>query len=538
MFARGIAVLISSSLDVGNIPAPRPYDALADRCGQAAMRALQAPLQFMPPSERSERPDYWARIQRERREQLESFLWIEPNAAALDRMIDLLDAICGEGRWAAGGGSFDDPTRPDIDLQAAETGVLLAWTLRRHGGKLRERDPRIFAALLGEVRRRLLAPLLAHEDYPFMLGEGRCPMLILADLLMTCLLMERNPSRRQQPVRLLLRLLDRLCGEERTEFAPYAERLADACALADLARLLKRLTRGELDLTGEQPSEGMLDGVLIPWMSGNYFFDPTGSDMLPPVSGMDIFRLGHLTRDRVLCALGAQLNRTEGRPAFSLSGRILSMEYMRAAQDETSAPPKVRPAAADGGRLMISRVDALTAAISGAGARANAGDVALFCGSKPVLVDAGGDVHSLPLIGGFAPVAWVDSAPTDADFGDDRDLMSADLTDAYPESCPLAAYQRTLITMQGDGTVRLVDAFEFTGQLRELDFRFVTAQRPQPLQGGVRLGPVDMTWDGEMLPEFVELPDSPAFPDGCWLLRLKMQEPPKRLICGFTFEAN
>ena len=538
MLARGISILISSSLDVGNIPAPRPYEALADACGRAAMRALQAPLRFMPPSERSQQPERWARIQRERREQLESFLWIEPNAAALERMIDLLDAICGEGRWAAGGGAFDDSTRPDIDLQAAETGMLLAWTLRRHGGKLLERDPRVFGALLGEVRRRLLAPLLAHEDYPFMLGEGRCPMLILSDLLMTCLLMEHSPSRRQQPVKLLLRLLDRLCGEERVEFAPYAERLADACALADLARLLKRLTRGELDLTGELPPEGMLDGVLIPWMAGNFFFDPTGSDMLPSISGMDVFRLGHLTRDRVLCALGAQLNRAEDRPAFSLSGRILSMEYMRAAQDEVSAPPKVRRAAADGGRLMLSRVDALTAAIAGAGARSNAGDVALFCGNKPILVDAGGDAHSLPLIDGFAPVAWVDSLPTDADFGDDRDLMSVDLTDAYPETCPLAAYQRTLITMQADGTVRLVDAFEFTQSLRELDFRFITAQRPQPLEDGIRLGMVDMSWDGEMLPEYTELPTSPAFPDGCWLLRLRLANPPKRLICGFTFEGN
>ena len=538
MFARGISILISSSLDVGNIPAPRPYDALADKCGQAAMRALQTPLQFMPPSDRSQQSERWARVQRNRREQLESFLWVEPNAAALERMIDLLDLICGEGRWAAGGDAFDDPARPDIDLQAAETGMLLAWTLRRHGGKLRERDPRIPGALVGEVRRRLLSPLLAHEDYPFMLGEGRCPALVLADLLLTCLLMERNPSRRQQPVKLLLRLLDRLCGEDRVEFAPYAERLTDACALSDLARLLKRLTRGELDLTGELPSESMLDGVLIPWMSGNFFFDPTGSDMLPPISGMDVFRLGYLARDRVLCALGAQLNRVEDRPAFSLSGRILSMEYMRAAQDEASAPLKVRRAAADGGRLMISRVDALTAAIAGAGIRSNAGDVVLFCGNKPILVDAGGDAHSLPLIGGFAPVAWVDSVPTDADFGKDRDLMSADLTDAYPEICPLAAYQRTLITMQADGTVRLVDAFEFSGQLRDLEFRFVTAQRPQPLQVGVRLGPVDMTWDGEMLPEFIELPDSPAFPDGCWLLRLKMTDPPKRLICGFTFEAN
>ena len=64
MFARGISILISASLDVGNLAAPRPYDGIAEQCGQAAMRALQAPLQFMPPSSRVEEPERWAHVQR------------------------------------------------------------------------------------------------------------------------------------------------------------------------------------------------------------------------------------------------------------------------------------------------------------------------------------------------------------------------------------------------------------------------------------------------------------------------------------------
>ena len=52
--------------------------------------------------------------------------------------------------------------------------------------------------LLGEVRRRLLGPILAHEDYPFMRLIGRCPALIMSDLLLTCVLMEKNPARRFQ----------------------------------------------------------------------------------------------------------------------------------------------------------------------------------------------------------------------------------------------------------------------------------------------------------------------------------------------------
>ena len=171
MFARGISILTGSAVDPGNIPVPRPSDLLTDRCNQAALRALQAEAEFMPPSEREREPERYARIQRARREQLEAFLWVEPNSAALERMLDLIGMILEEGCWGEYVG-FDDPSHPIIDLQAAETGILLAWTLRRHRSALRDAAPNLMAAMIGEVRRRLIAPILAHDDYPFMKGRG------------------------------------------------------------------------------------------------------------------------------------------------------------------------------------------------------------------------------------------------------------------------------------------------------------------------------------------------------------------------------
>ena len=538
MFARGISVLISSSLDAGNLPAPRPSDLVAERCAQDALRSLQTDLQFMPLSLRLQDPDGYNRIQKKRRAQLETFLWIEPNAAALDRMADLITAICEEIAWGEDAG-MEDPARPAIDLQAAETGVLFAWLLRRHGARLSESNPHIHALMLGEVRRRLIAPLLAHEDYPFMRGGGRCPALILSDLLLCCALMETVPSRRQQPVKLILRLLDTLCAAPGNPRAPIEERIADACAIADLARLMKRLTRGELDLTRTMPPESWLDDAIIPWVCGPYFVNPSGEGIKPAISGMDIFRLGYLTQDRALCALGAQLSRLSDRPPFSLSGRVLGMEYMRAAQDETGAPPRLRRAAADNGSVMLSRTEGLFAAISGTGRRANIGDITLFADSAPILADAGGVVHSLPLIEGCMPLTRVRTLPpTDADFGPERDLMSVDMTSLYPEKCMRAAYQRTLMTSRSDGTVRLVDAFEFIRPVQELTFRFMSVQKPLALRSCVRLGPVDLSWDGDMVPEITELPECADFPGGNWLVSFTAQDVPQRFICGFTFERN
>ncbi len=539
MFVRGISILSSSAVDVGNISVPRPWDAWEDACIQGAMRAMQWEAEFMPLSKRLEEPERYRRIQRTRRELLETFLWIEPNADALKRMADLISQICEEGSWSAGTEAFDDPAHPQIDLQAAETGILFAWLLRRHGARLAEFDARIPGTLLDQVRRRLLKPVSAHDDYDFMDGHGYCPALILADLLLCAVLMERLPSHRQQPVKLILRMLDRLCATSPPTDISLQERLVDCCAVADLVRLLKRLTRGELDLTRLQPPSTWLDEVLIPYVTGDWFCDPSGADMHPALSGLDVFRLGYFSRDTALSALGAQMHRIGDKPAFSVSGRILSMEYMRALEDVHGPVPRLRRAASENNLLMISRMDAFFTAIWATGKRKNAGSIALFAGSMPILADIGGNLHSLPLIEDFAPEDHP-SHPldADADFGADRDLMSVDLTSAYGDLCPLSAYQRTLMTLQRDGTVRLVDAFEFTRPVQQVCFRFISIQKPVSLREVVRLGPVTMSWDGDMLPHISPLPPSETFPDGAWILSFLQQEPPTRFICGFTFEMD
>ena len=531
MFARGISALIGSNVDAGNIPSPRPHDAYADRCAQAALRAMQAENSTMTLSERRANPELYARLQQKRREHLEAFLWVEPNRDALESILDLIGLILEEISWADRDDPVDDPAKPKIDVQAAETAMLLAWVMRRHGTRLKEICPNIAAEIAGQLRRRLIAPMLAHNDYPFMRGRGICPMLILSDMLLSCLMLEDSPSRRQQPVKQLMLMLDRVYSLPPVSTAPLEDRLTDACALADLARLIKRISRGEVDLTSEVPTGTRLDDILIPWIHSDHFFDPAGEGLRPHISGMDVFRLGYLTRDNALSALGAHLNRLSGHPSSSVNGRVLNMEYIRAVQDESAPLPHLRRAAAEDRTLMISRMGRLCAGITAGGNRANAGDYILFSDSVPVIADMGGLIHSLPEIDGCGPLLKPRFGVTaEADFGRDRDLMSTDLSGIYPEECGVAAFQRTLMTMRGDGTIRLVDAFELIRQPKEIAFRFVCAQKPMIIGKCVRIGAMHLFWDGDMQPEICE--GNGSF----HLLKLKMTDPPRRLICGFRFE--
>lgn len=535
MFAGGITLLSGSTIDIGNIAIPRPNDALSDRLNQAAAEALQHQPEYMAVSERMRDPERYARIQAERRRDLESFIWIEPNQAILTRMLELIDRICAENCWGHAESGFDDPSHPVIDLQAAETGMLLAWVLRRHGMKLSTAGRHISVTVQSEIRRRLLSPVLAHDDYPFMLAGSDCPALILSDLLLCCVMAETLPSRKQPPLKKIMHLLDRLCQAPVPEGKTLARRLADACALADLSRLLKRLTRGELDYTGSVPPEAWLDDVLIPWAGGEYFLDPMGDGMLPRLSGMDFFRLGYTAHDRALTALGAELNRMRDIPPFSLCGRILSMDCILAIQDVQSAPPKLKRAVTPDGGIMLSRSNGMLAAIFRGGNCGNAGDIALFCEGRPVIIDQG--MASVPEISGCAQLNQTHGTlQTDYSFEDKRDIMSVDLTNAYPENSGIAAYQRTLMTMRGDGTVRLVDAFDFAQPPGEITFYFSCANRPVSLRERVRIGPVDLTWDCDMQPVIhANDPDDPA---AGYTLELTLRNVPRRVICGFTFDKN
>ena len=453
-------------------------------------------------------------------------------------MLDLIELICQEDSWSISFEKFDNPMCPRIDMQAAETGVLFAWVLRKHGARIAEAASGMTARMLCEVRRRLFAPILNGGDYDFLRGAGTVPALILADVAVCCMLMEKNPARRQPPLKLILHTLDRLCLTKRRAPCAIVNRLMDVCALADFARLTRRLTRGEVDFTRETPPTEWLDDALIPWIGREYFFDPAGCGMTPAVSGMDYFRLGYFTRDRAIAALGAALLREQDRPAATVTGRILSMELVCAARDELSPPPRLRRAATEDGSLFLSRVGGMTCAITQGSDRANAGDIALFADAAPILIDTGrSDDHNLPMINGMRPLRQPrGGVPMDCDFQDDHDLMSADLSMCYPDACAVRAYQRTLMTMRGDQTVRLIDAFEFDAPPAQLAFRLITAQKPLIRRDCVRLGPVVITWDGDLAIEARDLEPATEASAKCFLLQCTALRPAARSIFSFTFE--
>lgn len=533
MFTQGFATLMSR-FRPDAIPLPRVARLRQLQAENDAARAMRCELTDLPLSERLHNPDAYRALQRSRRQALEALLAVPPTRETVARAADLIAMIAEESTWSAnaGGHWFDEESHPEIDLQCAETAVLLGWTRRILGDALNELSPRIVNRMVSETRRRLLRPAQVLDDYPFMAGEGACPMTIAADLLLSALLLETDEARLSRAVRPALRLLDDCCRRHGRAFAPLTERVTDISAVTDLVVLLREMTDDALDLTEQIPTGDWLDEILYAWIQDQCFVDPAGDGMQPALSGSDVFRIGHAAGDEPLTLLGAMLYHANHLSSATVTGRLQEGSACALLESTAGKPRKLRYAHVRDNRLMAARIPGLYCALHTGGDRANAGDLCLFADDAPILVDGGRGcpAKNLPVLNGCGQLK-VPDRPCIADFEDreDREIMSIDLSCAYPQECGLRSYQRTALTLRGEQTVRIVDALSFDspGSVR---FDFVTAVRPAVLSDAVRLGPVRLTWEGEFAASAEPLDG------GLYRLALTAVAPVRQTLFAFNFE--
>lgn len=516
------------------IPIPMPSRRFQAQAESDAARALRQRPGEMALSERLQNPDAYRALQGERRAALESLLVPSPSEAVVAKAIDFIVAIAEETTWSANEPAqvFDDESHPEIDFQCAETAVLFGWTIRILGDSLNKISPRIVRQMQNEIRRRVLRPVQTHDDYPFLCGEGACPMAIAADLLLTCLLAEHDSFRASRLIRPLLKLLDEVCGRHGRAIVPLTDCVTDIAAVSDLAVLLKEATSGAFDLTQTLPAGDWLDEILFSWICEDYFIDPAGDGMKPALSGSDVFRIGATAGDEPLASLGAKLYRAN-LPSRTVTGRLLDRGQLEHMDAVSGHFPPLRYAATRNNLLMAAWMSGLYCSLHVGGGQGNVGDVCLFADGVPILVDGGRacPARSVPILAGKEQLR-APSRPCIASFEDraGKELLSVDMTHAYPDECGLRSYQRTVLTLRSERAVRVVDALDF-GQPSMAAFVFVTAVRPTALSTAIRLGSVRMTWEGDLTVSVSPLPD------GLSRIELATVEPVRQALFSFNFES-
>ena len=475
--------------------------------------AVPAPVSI---ASRSSDREAWLESRRSWRRRLCGLL-LSPEASGEDAVACAV-ALAEEGRWslAADRRSFDEPSRPDIDLFAAQTGELLAWTSRRFAEPLGAAG---VATLRSEARRRLFAPCMTQEGYGFLRGAGADALGICASLLISVALLENDATRFARLARVLLKALDACVTVKPGCLRTMRETAGMLASLADLN-----------DLFGFDVSEALADGldeVLCAWVDGDRLLDPAGKGIERGVSGMDIYRAGEIARDAAACRLGRYMLRQRELPSSTVSGRLLSGALEEG--DAQDKPPRLRCGASRENLRMLSRTRDFFCAMNGAAGQGNVGDVQLFSGGNAVLSGQDG-LYSVPLLAGQEQLSKPrGDCPCSFEMQDARETLSVDMTNAYPEACGLRSCQRTLMISRPERSIRWVDAVAFR-EPQELCFRFLCREKPSVFSTAIRFGGLRLTWEGDLRAEARPLRD------GRTLLTLRPSAPASRGLYAFTFD--
>jgi hypothetical protein len=425
----------------------------------------------------------------------------------LDDIVNGIWSICEESFWGVPAHSYSprfapvgsdghrpsvglpDTAHPVIDLFAAETGALLAWTAYLLGVRLDAVSPVVTDRIEREVRARVLEPFRTSDEW-WWLGASPEPKVnnwtpwILSNILPMLLLFEREPERRAALVSRAIAGLDLFLAtyhadggcDEGTSYWGRA-----GASLFDCLETLMTASGGarvafDLPLIREI-------GRFIARMhiGGDWYVNfADGAARIAPDDHL-IYRYGRRIGDPYLAAHGAARNRAAPSPVPSGSlARLLHPLFDRGWMSVASAPPPARDVWLDGVQVLVAREAAGTAGLFLAakgghnGESHNHNDVGSFIvglDGRPAVIDVGvgvytrqtfgperygiwtmrSDYHNLPTIDGQtqSPGAAFAARAVRAEMMDDHAQLALDLAGVYPAAAGVRAWERTIRLERG-----------------------------------------------------------------------------------------
>ncbi|HSD66997.1 MAG TPA: heparinase II/III family protein [Vicinamibacteria bacterium] len=457
---------------------------------------------------------------------------LEGRGRFVDAIADGVWLVCEESYWGVPahvgaqkrGPGLPDVTEPTVDLFAAETGALLAWTDYLVGDRLDAVHPLVRERLRLEVDRRILTPNLERDDFWWM---GFTPRevnnwnpWINSNWLSSVLLLERDPERRLGAARKIARSLDRFvdaypddggCDEGPSYWGRAGASLFESLELLHLA------TGGRIDVYREPVVRAIGQYIARAYIAGEYYVNIGDAPAKVTPEPELVFRYGRAVGDTSLAGFGAFLAARRGPygpddvPRYGSLARVLPA-LLRGAELAAAAPAE----ALEGEvwlpdlQMMAAREQPgssrglYVAAWGGHNAQSHnhndVGNAVVYADGQPVLVDVGVEEytsktfsprryeiwtmqsawHTLPSINGLDQAAGAEFRARDVVFTPGRDAvrLSLDIAPAYPKEAKVTSWRREVSLDRKKREVVLVERFAL-GEAREpVRLHFVTPLAP------------------------------------------------------------
>jgi hypothetical protein len=425
----------------------------------------------------------------------------------LDDIMNGVWALCEETFWGVPahlgaqkrGIGLPDVTEPTVDLFAAETATLLAWTDYLVGPELDRFSPLVRERIRLEIDRRLISPNLERDDFWWMGFSGQTVNnwnpWICSNWLTSVLLVEPDEGRRIRSVHKILRCLDQFLNpyprDGGCDEGPGYWSRAGA-SLYDCLELLKSASGGKIDVFGTPLVQEMGRYIYRVHIAGPYFINfADAAAKANPDPGV-VYRYGKAIGDKTMIGFGsflaAQKKLGEGTVPgqFGTLGRTLPTLFCL--EDMLRVPPLeplIRDVWLPELQVMGARSEDGTtrgfylAAKGGHNAESHnhndIGNFIVYHDGLPVLIDVGvgtytaktfsdrryeiwtmqSAYHNLPTINGVMQKDGREFRARDVSYKADGKSAAfrLDIAGAYPEEAGVASWQRTVRLMRGKAVV-------------------------------------------------------------------------------------
>ena len=448
-----------------------------------------------------------------------------------DEITDGIWLICEESSWvisahnvnpipgapSAAEAPLPDIHKPYIDLFSAQTGMILALTAALLGKRLDAVSPLIRKRIREEIRRRILRPFMATDDFWWM-GIRRRDLnnwtpWILSNIMLCAVLDPMSAGS-------LAALLTRACGmlDRYLSVLPADGGCDEGAgywnmaggALLDCLTLLEKVTGGRMSFREDEKIRNILSFPAKTDLGGGWFANFADCDAKPFISGERLETAGRMLGDPELTSLGTRMRGTIADQLNDVPhlSRALDLIFHVPAAANVRTGEKPEDIYLPDLQVRIARRGGWTLACKGGhnGENHNHNDVGsfiLFQDGEPAVVDAGNMVysaktfsaeryslwnvrsawHNLPLIGGCEQREGTEHGARKVN--NTPDGLELNLEAAYGEAAGLQELKRTFalspggLTLTDEGTLR-------TG--REITWIFLLRQPPVWENGQIAAG--------------------------------------------------
>ncbi len=466
---------------------------------------------------------------------------IEGKGRFLDDIMNGIWTICEETYWGVPahigaqkkGPGLPDVTEPTVDLFAAETGMLLAWTYYLVGEQLEHISPLIRERIHHEVQRRILSVNLERDDFWWMGFKGRrvnnWNPWICSNWLAAVLILEKDPETRIQSISKILRCLDNFLNpypkDGGCDEGPGYWNRAGA-SLFDCLELLSSASKRKIDIFNAPLVREMGKYICQVYINDRYFINFADAAARINPNPSVIFRYGKSIKNELMMGFGALLAKQQNlgddyiKGSFGGLGRILPTLFHL---DELLNTESREPLARDfwlpelqvmGARSFEGSKEGLYVAAKG-GHNAEShnhndvGNFIVYADGYPSIIDIGVETytaktfssrryeiwtmqsayHNLPTINGIMQKNGREYRATDISYeaGKKKAAFILDISEAYPGEAQVKSWKRTITLNRGKHVI-IHDKYELKEVKENIQLTLMSWRKPElEAEGKIKL---------------------------------------------------